>query len=256
MSLSIGTAWTETAAIAKREARRLFPIAFLLLSLPAALLQLIAPVTAPGRLPEGGLWLSFVPVVLIAGLIGALAISRLALCAGEGAGAAFAHALRRFVPLLGALLLVGLPGAMLAMAAVLLTSVAANPVFSMLAQLVLLILLLFVWIRLMLLTPAAALEPIGPAQLLARSWRLSAGNFWRLFAVLLAVAVLSILALMAAGAVGGIAVGLAAGQPQPSTLVTVLVLLVSALLQGAISGLFTAFIARLYAQLAGDGPAA
>jgi len=31
--------------------------------------------------------------------------------------------------------------------------------------------------------------------------------------------------------------------------------LVSALLQAAVSGLFTAFVARLYAQLAGDNPA-
>jgi hypothetical protein len=79
MSLSVGTAWNETAAFAKREARFLFPIAFFLHSLPAAILQLIAPVTAPGRLPEAGPWLLFVPAVPAASLIGALANCRLAL---------------------------------------------------------------------------------------------------------------------------------------------------------------------------------
>ena len=255
MSLSVSTAWDETAAVAKREARLLFPIAFLLLSLPAAILQLIAPVTAPGRLPEPGLWLAFVPVVLVASLIGALAISRLALAPGEGAGAAFRAGLRGFLPLLGAALLVGFAGALLTMAAVLLAVTIAAPPLSALPLLALFVLLVFFWVRLMLLTPAAAIEPIGPARLIMRSWALTAGNFWRLFGFLLVAAIVSLVALMAAGAVGGIAIRLAAGQPQPGSLALVLVLLVSALLQAAISGLFTAFVARLYAQLAGDSPA-
>jgi hypothetical protein len=255
MSLSVGIAWNETAAFAKREARRLFPIAFLLLSLPAAILQMIAPVTAPGRLPEPGPWLLFVPVMLAASLIGALTISRLALCPGEGAGAAFACGLRRFLPLLGAALLAGFAGAMLAMVAVLIAVFIAAPVLSALPLLALLALLLFSWVRLLLLTPAAAVEPIGSAQLIMRSWALTAGNFWRLFGFLLVVATVSLVALMAAGAVGGIAVRLAAGQPQPGMLAMILVFLVSTLLQAAIGGLFTAFLARLYAQLARDRPA-
>lgn len=255
MSLSVGTAWDETAAFAKREARRLFPIAFLLMSLPAAILQLIAPVTAPGRLPEPGLWLLLVPAVLAASLIGALAISRLALCPGEGDGAAFTAAIRGFLPLLGAVLLIGFAAVVLAMAALLLAVLIAVPFFSTLALLGLLALLVFFWVRLMLLTPAAAVEPIGPTELIMRGWALTAGNFWRLFGFLLVVAIVSLVALMAAGAVGGIAIRLAAGQPQPGTLAMVLVFLVSALLQAAISGLFTAFLARLYAQLAEDSPA-
>jgi len=255
MSLSVSTAWDETAAFTKREARRLFPIAFLLMSLPAAILQLIAPVTAPGRLPEPGLWLLFVPAVLAASLIGALAICRLALCPGAGVRAAFTAAVRGFLPLLGAVLMIGFAGAVLAMAALLLAVLIAVPVVSTLALLGLLALLVFFWVRLMLLTPAAAVEPIGPTQLIMRGWALTSGNFWRLFGFLLVVTIVSLVALMAAGAVGGIAIRLAAGQPQPGTLAMVLVFLLSALLQAAISGLFTAFLARLYAQLAGDSPA-
>jgi hypothetical protein len=255
MSLSVSTAWDETAALAKRGAWRLFPIAFFLLSLPAAILRLIAPVTAPGRLPEAGPWLLFVPIVPAASLIGALAISRLALRPGEGAGAALAIGLRRFASLLGAALLVGLAGAVLTIAAILLAAVIAAPMLSALAVLALLALLVFFWVRLILLTPAAAVEPIGPAALIRRSWALTAGNVWRLLGFLLAVAILSLVTLMAAGFVGGIAIRLAAGQPQPGSLALILVLLVSALLQAAVSGLFTAFVARLYAHLAGDGPA-
>ena len=168
---------------------------------------------------------------------------------------AFAAAFRRFAPLLGALLLVALPGAMLAMAAVLLTAILASPVFSSLSALALLILLVFAWVRMLLLTPAAAIEPIGPAQLLLRSWTLAAGNFIPLLGLILAIVVASFGALMAAGAVGGLAAGLPAGQPQPGALAMVLFFLTSALLQAAISGLFTIFVARLYAQLSAEDPA-
>src|SRR6185369_14406756 len=107
MSLSVSIAWDETAGLARREGGRIFPIAFLLMALPAAILQAIAPVTAPGRLPEPGLWLLFVPFMPVASLIGALAICRLALRPGEGARAAFAASLRRLPSLVGAALLIG-----------------------------------------------------------------------------------------------------------------------------------------------------
>jgi hypothetical protein len=250
MSLSVGTAWHETVAVARREARLVFPATFLLLSLPAAILRLIAPVTAPGRMPESGPWLLFVPVLVAASLVGALAISRIALAQGEGSRATFAAGLRGFVPLLGATLLGGFAAALVAMTAILLGALVAAPIFSVLLALSLLALLIFLWVRLLLLTPAAAAEPIGPADLIRRSWALTARRFWHLLGLLLAAVLLSLVALMAAGALGGIAVRLAAGQPQPGTLVMLLVALVSALLQAPISGLFTILVARLYAQAA------
>src|SRR5580765_4017813 len=130
MRLSVSTAWDETAALAKRKAWRLFLIAFSLLSLPAAILRLIAPVTAPGHLPEAGSWLLLVPIVTVASLIGAVAISRLALRPGEGAAAALAAGLRRCAPLLGAALLVGFAGAALTIAAILLAAAIAAPMLS------------------------------------------------------------------------------------------------------------------------------
>lgn len=250
MSLSVGTAWDETSALARREAWRLYPIAFLLLALPAALLRLVAPVTAPGRVPEAGLWLLFVPIVPVAALIGALAISRLALRPGEGAGAAFAAALKRLLPLLAAALSIAAAVGLLAVAVLLLAAAIAAPLLSALPLLAFLALLVFCWARLLLLTPAAAVEPLGPGALIRRSWALSAGNVWRLLGFLLVVAILSLVVLAAAGMVGGIAVRLAAGQPRPGSLAMILTLLFSALLQALVSGLFTAFVARLYAQLA------
>lgn len=263
MSLSVSTAWDETAAFAKREARILFPIAFLLLSLPGATLQLLAPVTPPGRPVEAGPWLLFVPAMLVANVVGALAISRLALRPAEGAGDALRFALRRFLPLIGAALIVMFLGAMLALPLMFLLAGFAHEAGSdralalwlALLTLVWLLVCLFFWVRLLLLTQIAAAERIGPASLILRSWALTAGNFWRLLGLLMVVAIVSLVALMAAGLVGGIAIRLVAGQPQPGMFAFFLVVLVSALLQAMIGGLFTAFLARLYAQLAGDDPA-
>jgi hypothetical protein len=250
MSLSVSTAWDETVALARGEGARLFALAFLLLALPAAILQAIAPVTAPGRLPEPGFWLLLVPAVLAAGLIGALAICRLALVPGESMTAAIGGGLRGVLPLLGAALIAGAGGLLLIAAGILL----AAAIGSILPGLAALAVFVFFWVRLILLTAVAAAEPRGPVALVRRGWALSAGSFWRLLGALLVTATLSLVALIAAGAVGGIAVRLAAGQPQPGTPALLLVLLVSALLQAAIGGLFTAFLARLYAQLAEGRP--
>ena len=46
-NLSITTAWNETASFVQREARLLFPIAFLLIALPGGLFQMMLPATVP-----------------------------------------------------------------------------------------------------------------------------------------------------------------------------------------------------------------
>ena len=245
MSLPLGTIRQEVSALLRRDSARLFGLAFLFLALPGAILQAIAPPTTPGRLPEPGLWLLFLPVVPAASLFGALAICRLALSPGETARMALREALGRLLPLLGAALLLGLAGLLLTGAGLLL----AAPLASPLPLLVPLALCLFCWVRLILLTPVAAVEPIGPIGLISRAWRLSAGHFWGLMALLLVAAILSLVGVIAAGLVGGLAVGLASGQPQPALFPFPLALSVSALFQAAVAGLFTAFLACLYAQL-------
>jgi hypothetical protein len=243
MTLSISRAWDETAALARREAKLLFPIAFLLLTLPAGLLQALAPVVAPGAVPRAGLWLIAVPVLLAASLVGALAISALAL----GRGNVPRIALRRFAPLLGAALLVALGGAVLLTPLALIAG--AVPDHAAWPMLLALPILLVCWARLMLMTPAAAAEGGGPIALIRRSWQLSRGQVWRLTGFILLALLVSLVVLIAAGAVGGILVTLIAGRPEPGSAAMLIIRLGSALLQAVISGLFTAFVARIYAQL-------
>ena len=125
----------------------------------------------------------------------------------------------------------------------------AAPLLSLFLLLLLLAAAVFFWARLVLLTPVAALERMGSIRLIRRSWALSAGNVVKLIGVLLGAAITSLLALMVAGAAGGVAARLGP-QPQPGLIAMLLVSLVSALLQAAIGGLVTIFLARLYAQLA------
>jgi hypothetical protein len=249
MSLSISAAWDETAALARRESWRLFGLAFLLLSLPSAVLRALAPVTMPGHLPHAGLWLIGVPVLVAASLVGALTISALAL--GSAPRAALGTALRRILPLFGAALLVLLGVAVLTIMFGLI--VGAAPAAAGPAFFVAMAILLFFWARLLLLTPAAAAENVGPVRLIRRSWELSRGRLWRLFGFLLVVLAVSLVVLIAASVIGGLLVTLLAGRPVPGSPAMLLILLVSALVQAVISGLFTAFVARLYAQCVGAG---
>lgn len=259
-NLSITAAWDETAVFVKREAQLLFPIAFLLMALPGAILQAMMPVTTPGQMPESGPWLLFVPVLLFASLIGSLAISWLALRPGASVGEALQVGLRRFLPLLGAVLLIAVAAALVMLPVLMIVGLLAGaggaavaPAAVALLLLVMIPFYLFVWVRLILMTPAAAVEPLGPAGLVRRSWQLTAGHFWRLLGFLLLIVLIGLVALMAVGAVLGILITLLIGVPQPGNLAMFLVSLVSALVQAAVSGIFTAFIARIYAQLTGSG---
>jgi hypothetical protein len=262
--LSITAAWEETAVFVKREARLLFPIAFLLLSLPAAILQAMMPVTEPGRMPEPGLWLGFLPVLLVGSLIGTLAVSYLALRPGASVGEALQIGLRRFLPLLGAVLLIGCGAALIMVPLIMIVGViaaagggtAVPPAFAVLLVLIMVPLYLFVWVRLILMTPAAAVERIGPIGLIRRSWELTAGHFWRLLGFFLLILIVSVVMLGAVAAVFGILIALIVGPPQPGNLAMFLISLVSALVQAVVSAVLTAFIARIYAQLAGPTVAA
>lgn len=260
-TLSITAAWEETAAFVKREARLLFPIAFLLLSLPAAILQALTPVTTPGRMPEAGLWLLFLPVLLVCSLVGALAISWLALRPGASVGEALQVGLRRFLPLIGAALLVGCGVALVMVPVLLIVGAiaaagggAASPALVALLTLILVPLYLLIWVRLILMTPAAAVEPGGSIAIIRRSWQLTQGHFWRLLGFLLLIIVVALVTLMAVTAVFGLLILAVVGPPQPGNLAMFLISLASALVQAVVSGVFTAFIARIYAQLSGGQP--
>ncbi len=251
-NLSINTAWNETAAFVKREAGLLFPIAFALIALPAAFFQAMAPRTVPGTTPEPGSWmLLFIPVIVLS-MIGTLTLTVLALRPGTVVADALKTAARRFLPVLGAILLLVAAAALASVPlAILLVMFVSQAVLTALMALVFLGAFIFLWVRLMLMNPVGAVEPLGPIAIIRRSWALTAGHFWRLFGFVLLMVDLFLVLSFAVSAVGGILIVLVAGAPEPGSLGAVLILLLAALLNTILSVYFTTIIARIYAQLSG-----
>ena len=256
--LSITDAWNETVAFMGREGRLVLPVGFMLIALPGAIIQVATPATRPNELPEPGLWLAFVPFAIALTLIGNLAISVLALKPGTSVGEAIQQGVRRFLPVLGAVLLIGL-ASMLAMAPVVLLAAGAavalgNPALAVVPVLFVIPLLIFLWTRLLLANPIGAVEPGGPVAILKRSWALTTGGFWRLLGFLILLLIVGLVASGAVGAVGGTLIALAFGPIRPDSLSFYLTLILSTLVQAGLASIFAVMVARIYAQLVPPDP--
>ncbi|HEX8642132.1 MAG TPA: glycerophosphoryl diester phosphodiesterase membrane domain-containing protein [Allosphingosinicella sp.] len=269
-ALSISKAWDETAEFVKREARLLFPVAFMLVALPVALMEALTPVPpAPGRPPEPGLWLLLVPFVLLVTMIGNIAISYLALRPGVSVAEAIGRGARRFVMLMAAFLLLALAGAILFFILAMVAAVmvpgamsadsAGSPTPQLAGATLLLValmlpLLFYFGARLMLMTPAAAAEEVGPIGLIVRSWRLTAGSVWKLIGFLILIALLVGILSTVVQIIGGLFFALVAGPPEPGSLSALLVTTLMAGVNTVVAVCLTSLIARMYTQLAGSAP--
>jgi hypothetical protein len=260
-NLSITGAWNETAAFMKRESRLVLPVALLLVALPGALLQIVMPQPVAGEPPELGLWLLLVPVVAVASMVGTLAISYLALRPGTSVGEALQVGLRRFLTLFLATLLVACGFAVLLIPLVVIASggallgggePAALLTATLLALLIFAIAAVGIWVRLMLMTPIAAVEKAGPIDLIRRSWALTAGHFWKLLGLVLLLLVAALVLMMVVAMVAGIFLFALAGPPDPQSLSMILITIVSSLFQAVLGAIFAVLVARIYAQLSGD----
>ena len=262
--LSLAKAWDEAAAFVKREARLLFPIAFLLIALPLAAASWAMPETPPGQLPPGGLWIALLAVALVVGMIGNLAISFLALRPGVSVGEALARGARRFLPMFAAFLLVlaalCLALIVIAVLVVLLVPGAAAmrpgqppPGAVMLAFLVpMAVVGLFLSVRMLVVTPVAAAEEGGPFAIIGRSWSLTGPNAWTLLGFVLLAGILVLVVNWSVSTVSGIAIVAVAGPLRPGSLSALLILLIGAVVSTLVSVFLTTIIARIYAQLAGE----
>ena len=248
--LSITTAWNETAAFVKREAGLVFPVAFGLMALPMVFLQLLAPTTAPGQEPQAGLWmLLFFPLIFLS-VTGTVAISALAIGRERVVGEALRRGARRFLPLLGAMLLIA--ACFMPVILLLIVIVQASPAAGALLALAAAIAGIVLWVRLMLTTPVAAAEAGGPIAIIKRSFELTRGHAAKLIGFVLLVFILGAVILFALVTVGGLLIFFVAGRPEPGSIGFLLVLLLGALLNTVFLVYFTILVARIYAQLAGE----
>jgi hypothetical protein len=253
--LSLSRAWEETMAVLAHEGRLVLPVALALFVLPGLILNASMPAAEMGQFPPGGAWVAIALVALLISLVGQLAVIRLAMEPHVSVGEAIAHGLRRLLPYIAAMLLWLMP--ILVVGSALYEFLDANQakpsLAASLALILLCILFAFVAVKLMLASAVASAEDSGPIAILRRSWELSAGNWWRLFAFLLLFGVGALCLLLAVQSVAGLIVRLFAEDAGPRSLGGLLVSIISQLMSGLLSVVLFVMLARIYVQRSGGG---
>ncbi|HEX8308149.1 MAG TPA: glycerophosphoryl diester phosphodiesterase membrane domain-containing protein [Allosphingosinicella sp.] len=260
-ALSMNEAWNEAAGFARRNFGPLFTVAAALIVLPSVVAQAFAP--APGEAGGGAIPALLPLIALLLNLAGSLAISALATGRENVVGAGMRRAFRRVwvIAAIAAL-------AILATGLILVPVVAASglrpehllvPTPSpetqsamFLVTAAFAIVALPIAARLMVITPVVAFEDLGPLRSIARSWRLTAGHFWKLVGFALLMGLVAVIVMLAARSVFGLAITLLSGPIEPRSLSAVIHLLLSSLATAAVGVFVTCLVARIYVQLAGS----
>ena len=260
MQLSLSKAWEECRRIFARDGSLLTAIALALLVLP----QIVTGVVTPAMHAEPSLGGRIVELLAaLTGVIGQLAIIRLALGPSTTVAEAIRHGMRRFPAVLGALILLMLAlmvilvpvmAVLIAAGAIQVPASGAEPggAFTMVA-LLLGVACVLIAVRFMLTVPVASAEDAGPMTILKRSWRLSGGHFGRLLGLELLLLVAAIVLLLTAQIVGGLVAEMIGGEIAPFSLSALVFAVVMASAQAAFTVLASVMLARVYAQLAGGG---
>ncbi|HVM22869.1 MAG TPA: glycerophosphoryl diester phosphodiesterase membrane domain-containing protein [Sphingomicrobium sp.] len=252
--VSISAAWEGAKQVLATDGRLLVPVALALFVLPGLVLDLAVPDAPPGKLPPAGLWIAVACLAFLVSLAGQLAVIRLAMGPAISVGEGIAHGMRRVLPYVGAVLMWMLPFVLIA--GLLVSRIAADPQSpspgASLGLLLLTAVGLFAAMRLMLASPVASAERVGPVAILARSWRLTRGNWWRMFGFFVMFLIGAFVLLIAVQAVFGLLVSLFT-DVTPKSLGWFLVRIVAQLLSAMLSTIFFVMLARIYLQVSGRG---
>jgi hypothetical protein len=252
--LSISAAWDESKVILARDGGLMATLALALIVLPQVILAVVgspvgADATAVSRL------VYFAVVCL--GMAAQIALNRLAIGPSTTVKDAISLGLVRVLPVFLVLLFVfvaiAVVAAILAMllgaGGIATMSKAGQPSSSLILILLVLMLLTFaVW---QLVFPVAAAETGNPLHLARRSWQLSRGHYWRLFAFVCMIFLgLGVVVLATQLGIGSVVV-LLLGPPNPGSMSSLVIGLVAGLIQAAFTVVTAAMLARIYLQLAG-----
>lgn len=258
--LSISRAWDETRSRIAADGRLYVTVALALIALPAAIGQFVTASGQVARTPTSmGEALLMIAVWLI-GLVGQLALLRLALGTSVSVGESIAHGARRAPAYFGAVILIIVAIALVtipflivlaAMGVTIDPQAAAPPAVIVLFLLYVAIVLYFA-VRMLMSSPVASAEAVGPFGIIKRSWQLTKGHVLRLigFLVLFLLAVLIVVG--AVSLLANLSVGLIFGVVEPLSAGALIIALIEAFASAIATTVFVVMIARLYAQLSGD----
>jgi len=257
--LSISRAWDDSKAAMRRDGRLIGSVALALILFPQAVFATIAPppelsgVETPGWAPLVML------IVALVGLAGQIAIARLAIGPAASVGEAIGHGVRRAPVVFAAVLMFGLAliVLMIPLALVLIgperlkaLSEGSRDPAVVRAILPILLAIIAIAVRFQLTVPVAAMEAAGPIRMLRRSWDLTRGHYWRLLGFLLLVLATALIIQLASQIVGGVVGRLLFGNLDPFSAGALLVALIAAAAQTALSILVTLMLAHIYVQSA------
>jgi len=250
-TMPISEAWNDTVAFVGREGALLFPVAFALIALPAIVFQAAMPAVEPGVQPEAGAWMLLLLPFLIFTIIGTLTLSALALQGGLSVGEAIGHALRRLLPFLGAVALIGLIGmAIMVPLSIVSVLLGGSEKGAMLLLMPLtLIIFILVSVRLVFINPVAANEPAGPIAVIRRSWALTRGHFWKLFSFFTLLMLITVVVTLAVNAVAGILLTVTIGSPLENEVSKLIALIASGVVNTIVSVFTIVVVAKLYARV-------
>lgn len=248
--LSISQAWEESKSVLARDGKLIGTVAVALFVLPGILFDLSLPEAPLGEFPPMGPWVAVAVGATLISLVCQLAIIRLAMGPHLTVGEAIVHGARRFLLYMAAVLIWALP--LLIAIGVLYASIEANgekaSPAAALAVIFLALVGIYLSVRFLLMAAVASAESVGPIAILRRSWEISAGNWWRLFAFLLMFGIGAVVLLWAIGTVVGLLSQLAFGELSRTSAGGLLVILVSQFVSALVSMVFFVMLARLYTQ--------
>jgi Membrane domain of glycerophosphoryl diester phosphodiesterase len=256
--LSLSKAWEDTRAIFARDGSLLTAVALALFVLPQIIVGLVTPSVGAAVSTQGRvIWI----IGALIGLVGQLALVRLAVGPSTAVGQAIQHGARRFLPTIGAFLILVAAMALVLvplMIVLFLTGTVQIPVegqppppsFAALAAVIALASVL-VSVKFALSVAISSTEQVGPLQILKRSWTLTRGHYWRILAFVLMLVVTALVLGIVAQSVGGIFAELIGDQITPFSLGALVIALLEAIASAVVSTLFSVMLARIYLQLAG-----
>lgn len=261
--LSISNAWDETKARIAADGRLFVTVALAMVALPAAIGQFAVPGSGVTRAPQSAGEIILMIAIWVIGVIGQLALIRLAIGPSVSVGEAIGHGARRALAYIGAMILI-IAGALLlsvpfiaalAAAGVSFAPGAAAPPWAYIAILLLMALLVYLAVRLMMTSPVASAERAGPIAILKRSWELTRGNALRLLGFLLLFVIGVIILVAAVSVVTSLVITLIFGPVEPLTASALIIALVEAIASALVTAIFVVMLARIYVQLTGNSEA-
>jgi len=248
--VSIGAAWSEAAAFVRREKKLLAPLVLALMVVPATVSQLLQPsnpFAGPGGFQP---WMAAAVIALVAGLVGQMAVSRLAMGWHGSLGEAIKLALKRLPTVIAALILFFLCISLVLLPTIVVLTLLGGAASTAKLANALTLLAVFGAAPKILLAPAIAMDRhLGPWGLVKATWRATRGQYWRLLGFFLLFLAASLIFAMAAASVVGTLATLALGTPEPMSVSRLTIALAGGLVQGVVATIYAAMIGRVVAQL-------